>query len=41
MFANKKILSTSTNPQCKFELGLRLYGSNKNKKYINKKKFFI
>ena len=41
MFANKKILSTATNPQCKFELGLRLYGSNKNKKYINKKKFFL
>lgn len=39
MFANKKILSTATNPQCKFELGLRLYGSNK--KYINKKKFFL
>jgi len=31
MFANKKILSTATNPQCKFELGLRSYG-NKNRK---------
>jgi hypothetical protein len=41
MFANKKILSTSSNPQCKFELGLRFYGSNRNKKNINKKKFFL
>lgn len=31
MFANKRILSTHTNQQCKFELGLRLYG--KDKKY--------
>jgi hypothetical protein len=31
MFANKKILSTATNQQCTFELGLRSYG-NKNRK---------
>lgn len=35
MFANKNILSTATNPQCKFELGLRSYG-NKNGKKQNK-----
>ena len=38
---NLKILSTATNPQCKFELGLRLYGTDKKKKYkykINIKK---
>ena len=34
MFANKKILSIESNPQCKFELGLRHYESDKDKKYL-------
>lgn len=42
MFANRKILSNATNPQCKFELGLRLYGNQKTHSnrfnYIKKKK---
>ena len=37
MFANKRILSTHTNQQCKFELGLRLYG--KDKKYSTQTNF--
>ena len=32
IFANKKILSTATNEQCKFELGLRIYGNYEDKK---------
>lgn len=38
MFANKKILQTESNPMCKFELGLRFYGNDfekKNKTHIN------
>ena len=36
---NLKILSTATNSQCKFELGLRLYGTERKRKYkINIKK---
>ena len=30
MFANKDLLSTTSNPFSKFELGLRIYGSHKN-----------
>ena len=32
MFANKKILSTESNPTCKFDLGLRNYSPYKDKK---------
>ena len=39
MFANKKILSTESNPQCKFELGLRHYESDKDKKYLTQTNF--
>ena len=39
MFANKKILDTESNPQCKFELGLRHYESHKDKKYLTQTNF--
>ena len=32
MFANKKILQTESNPMCKFELGLRFYGNDIDKR---------
>jgi hypothetical protein len=39
MFANKRILSTESNPQCKFELGLRIYGPYQDKKYLTQQNF--
>lgn len=39
MFANKKILSTESNPTCKFELGLRIYGPYKDKKSLTQANF--
>jgi hypothetical protein len=39
MFANKEILSTASNTQCKFELGLRLYGPYKDKKFMTQNNF--
>ena len=39
MFANKEILSKESNPQCKFELGLRLYSPYKDKKYLTHTNF--
>ena len=32
IFANKKILETEPNPMCKFEIGLRFYGNDDDKK---------
>ena len=39
MFANKKILSIESNPQCKFELGLRIYSPYKDRKYFTQTNF--
>lgn len=39
MFANKGILSTASNTQCKFELGLRIYGPFKDKKFMTHNNF--
>ena len=39
MFANLGILTTATNQQCKFELGLRQYGSYKDKKSLTQHNF--
>lgn len=39
MFANKRILSTESNPQCKFELGLRIYSPPKDRKYMTHTNF--
>ena len=39
MFANKQILSTESNPQCKFELGLRIYSPYKDRKYLTHTNF--
>ena len=39
MFANKRILSTESNPQCKFELGLRIYSPYKDRKYFTQTNF--
>ncbi len=39
MFANKRILSTASNTQCKFELGLRLYGPYTNRKNLTRTNF--
>ena len=32
MFANKKIIETEANPMCKFEIGLRFYGNDDDRK---------
>ena len=39
MFANKRILTIETNPQCKFELGLRHYKRYNDKKYSTQSNF--
>jgi hypothetical protein len=39
VYANKEILSTSSNTQSKFELGLRRYGTNKDKKFMTHSNF--